>query len=68
MVVFLKSESKRWGGGQPFEQPNVERPIFWNFEILDIKRTNDELFKFFNFDFFFNFYICLNFSNNENIW
>ena len=41
------------GGGQLFEQPNVERPIFRNFEIPNIERTKDELFDFFNFKFIF---------------
>ena len=34
------------GGGQTFEQPNVERPIFRNFEIPNIKKTKVELFDF----------------------
>ena len=37
------------GEGQHLEQPNVERPIFRNFEISNIKRTKDELFDFFIF-------------------
>ena len=56
----------RAGGGQHFEQPNLERPIFRNFEIPNIKRTKNELFDFFNLEFFF-FYICLNYSNTNNI-
>ena len=55
------------GGGQPFEQPNVERPIFQNFEIPNIKRTKDELFYFFNFEFIFYLHICLNYLNTKNI-
>ena len=35
------------GGGQHLEQPNVERPIFRNFEITNFKRLIDELFDFF---------------------
>ena len=38
-----------WGGAQHLEQPNVEQPIFRNFEILNIKKTKDELFDFFIF-------------------
>ena len=51
------------GGGQPLPQANVERPIFRNFEIPNIKRTKD----FFNFEFIFYFYICLNYLNSKNI-
>ena len=29
-----------WGGGQNLEQPNVERPIFRNFETSNIKITS----------------------------
>ena len=47
------------GGGQPFEQPHVERPIFWNFEIPNIKRTKDELFDFSNFEFLFIFILFI---------
>ena len=42
------------GGGQHLEQPNKERPIFENFEILNIKRTKDEVFDFFISDFLLN--------------
>ena len=35
------------GGSQYLEQPNVERPIFRKFEILNIKRT--KVFRFFYF-------------------
>ena len=55
-------------GGQPFEQPNVERPIFRNFKIPNIKRTKDELFDFFNFQFIFYFHISLNYLNNSKNW
>ena len=33
--------------GQHFEQPTVERSIFRNFEISNIKKTKNELFDFF---------------------
>ena len=39
------------------ERRNVERPIFRNFKITNIKITKDELFDSFIFDFFF-FIIC----------
>ena len=34
-----------WGGSQNLEGENVERPIFRNFKITNIKITKDELFK-----------------------
>ena len=52
----------KMGGGQHFEEPNVERPIFRNFQIPSIKKTNDKLFDFFIFEFIIYFYICLNYS------
>ena len=36
----------RMGGSQCLEQSNVERPIFRNCEISNIKITKDELFDF----------------------
>ena len=32
------------GGGQNLERQNVERSIFQNFQIANIKMTKDELF------------------------
>ena len=40
------------GGVQRVEQPNVERSIIRNFEILNIISSKDELFDFFILDFF----------------
>ena len=51
IVKILEPENK--GGSQLFEQLNVERPIFRNFDIPNIKRTKDELFDFLNFEFIF---------------
>ena len=48
---ILVNPEKMKGGGQHFEQSNVEQPIFRNFEIPNIKRTKDELFDFFIFIF-----------------
>ena len=48
------------------EQPKLERPIFRNFEITNIKRTKDELFDIFTFEFIFYFYICLNYSHPQD--
>ena len=42
-----------WGGDQHLGQPNVERTIFRNLEISNIKRTKDELLNFFIFEFVF---------------
>ena len=51
------------GGGQYFEQPNVEQPISRNSEISNIIRTKNELFDFFILKFNFYFYVCLSCSN-----
>ena len=45
-----------WGGGRNLERRNVERTLFWNFEIANIKIKKDELFDSFNF-FICNIYI-----------
>ena len=58
---------KKSGRGQPFKQPNVERPIFQNFEIPNIRRMKDELLDFFNFEFISYFHICLNYLNTLNL-
>ena len=41
------------GGSKHLERPNVELPIFRNFEISDMKITKDELFDFSIFEFIF---------------
>ena len=41
------------GGDQHLKQSNVEETIFRNFEILNNKRTKDELLDFFYFQFLF---------------
>ena len=40
------------GGGQNLERRNVERPIFRNFKITNIKILKDELIDSFIFEFF----------------
>ena len=45
----------KMGGGQNLERQNVERPVFRNFEIANIKVKKDELFDNFIFEFFFIF-------------
>ena len=40
------------GGGQNLERRNVERPVFRNFEITNIKMKKDELFVHFIFELF----------------
>ena len=41
------------GGGQNLERRNLERPIFRNFKIANIKITKNELFANFIFEFDF---------------
>ena len=41
------------GGGQNFERRNVERKIFRNFKIANMKITKIELFESFIFEFIF---------------
>ena len=48
------------GGGQNFERRNVERPIFRNSKIANIKIMKDELL-FDNFIFEFNFPFFINY-------
>ena len=45
------------GGGQNLERRNVERPIFRNFKITNIKITKDDLLDSFIFEFFFSLFI-----------
>ena len=42
------------------------RPIFQNFEILNIIIMEVELFDFSIFEFIFYFYVFLNYSNTQN--
>ena len=42
-------------GGQHLERRNVERPIFRNFTITNIKIKKDELFDSFIFELFFHY-------------
>ena len=53
------------GGGHHLERPNVERPIFRDFEISNIKITKVNLFDFSIFEFIFYFYDCLNYTNTQ---
>ena len=50
------------GGVQNLERRNVERPIFQNFKIANIKVTKYELFDSFIFEFIFPFF--MNYLNN----
>ena len=54
------------GGGKHLERSNVERPIFRNFKISDIKITKVELFDFSIFEFIFYFYFFFNSTNTQN--
>ena len=51
------------GGGQ-----YLERPIFRNFEISNIKITKVELFDFSIFLFIFHFHLFKNYSNTQNAY
>ena len=53
------------GGVQNLERRNVERRIFRNFKIANIKMTKDELFD--NIIFKFNFSFFINHFNTQNI-
>ena len=53
------------GGGQNLERRNVERPLFRNFKIANIKIKKDELFDNFISNFFFHF--LENYLNTKNI-
>ena len=44
------------GGVQNLEWSNVERPIFRNFKITNIKITKDQLFDYFIYEFFYFFF------------
>ena len=52
-------------GGQNLERRNVERPIFRNLKIANIKITKDKLCD--NFIFEFNFTFFRNHFNTHNI-
>ena len=61
--IFHKTVER--GGGQHLKQLYAEWAIFQNYKIANIKITKDELFDFFNFEFIFYSYICLNYSNTK---
>ena len=67
-IELFETWSKYSGGGQHLEQSNVERSIFRNLEVLNIKRTKTWDSIFFIFEFIFYFYICLHYSNTQNLW
>ena len=50
------------GGGQNLERRNVERPIFRNFKITNIKITKDQLFDSFIFELIFS--LIINYLHN----
>ena len=53
------------GGGQNFEQRNVELLTFRNFKIANIKITKDELFDGFIIEFILSFF--RNYLNTQSI-
>ena len=50
---------KKISGVQNLEWSNVERLIFRNFEITNIKISNDELFDYFIYEIFFYYFFKL---------
>ena len=56
------------GRGQHLERPIVERSIFRDFEISNIKITKVELFDLSIFEFIFYFYDCVNYSDTRNTY
>ena len=69
---FNSPKLRRWetkwaeieGGGENAERRNIERPLFRNFKIANIRIMKDELFDSFVFDFFLFF---RNYFNTQNI-
>ena len=57
LQAFFFSFFIELGGGQYLEWRNVERPIFRNFKITNIKITKDELFDSFITEFIFSLFI-----------
>ena len=55
-IITRKLYLKKKGGGQVLERRNVERPIFRNLKIANIKITKDELFDGFIFEFNFSYF------------
>ena len=55
--------AKNSGGGQNFKQANVERPIFGNKKIANVKRYEIQLFDFFIYEIIFLFF--LNYLNTQ---
>ena len=64
--IFYLLKLRQTGGDQNLEQRNVERPVFRNFEISNIKIKKDELFDNFIFELFFSFFG--NYLNTQNIF
>ena len=54
-AVTSRMRELETGGGQNLERPTVERPIFQNFKVANIKIKKDEFFDNFIFELFFHF-------------
>ena len=52
-ILQILSLVTNMGGAQNLERRNVERPVFRNFEIANIKIKKDDLFDNFIFEIFF---------------
>ena len=55
------------GGGQNFERPNVERPIFRNEKITNVKSYDRSSFSIFNLRNYYFIYLFFNYLNTQ-IW
>ena len=65
MKQKFERKCKKTGGSQNLEWRNVERPIFRNSKVSNIKITKNELFDSFIFEF--NFLFFRNHLNTQNI-
>ena len=58
-IKNFKISDENLGGVQNLEWSNVERPIFQNVKITNIKIAEDELFDYFIYEFIFYYYYFL---------
>ena len=64
-VIINSYEPRKKAGIQNLERSNVERPIFRNLKITNIKTAKDELFDYFIYEFIF--YFFFNYLNTKSI-
>ena len=65
-LIMIWNFATKTSGVQKLQRSNVERPIFRNFKIRNIKITKDELFEYFIYEFIFNHFFK-NYLNAESI-